>query len=129
MVNEQITAYCLSKPGAYEDFPFGEIPICYKVCGKLFLQLYPVWGNNKITISCEPMMAGLYRQQYPGAVIPGYHCPGRLKPHMNTVYLNKDVNDEIIFKMIDHSYSRVVHKLTRREKAELHKLSEVVHEA
>lgn len=44
----------------------------------------------------------------PGVVMPGYHCPGRLKPHMNTVYLNKDVNDTMIFKMIDHSYDRVV---------------------
>jgi len=124
MVNKQISDYCLSKPGAYKDFPFGEIPICYKVWGKLFLQLYPMADNNKITISCEPMQADFYRQQYPGVVMPGYHCPGRLKPHMNTVYLNKDVNDAMIFKMIDHSYDRVVNKLTRREKAELYKISE-----
>ena len=124
MVNKQISDYCLSKPGAYEDFPFGEIPICYKVCGKLFLQLYPMPDNNKITISCEPMLADFYRQLYPGVVMPGYHCPGRLKPHMNTVYLNKDVNDTMILKMIDHSYDRVVKKLTRREKAELYKISE-----
>lgn len=51
--------------------------------------------------------------------MPGYHCPGRLKPYMNTVYLNKDVNDTLIFRMIDHSYDRVVNKLTRREIAEL----------
>ena len=124
MVNKQISDYCLSKPGAYEDFTFGEIPICYKVCGKLFLQLYPMPDNNKITISCEPMLADFYRQLYPGVVMPGYHCPDRLKPHMNTVYLNKDVNDTMIFKMIDHSYDRVVIKLTRREKAELYKILE-----
>jgi len=124
MVNKQISDYCLCEPGAYEDFPFGEIPICYKVCGKLFLQLYPMPDNNKITISCEPMLADFYRQLYPGVVMHGYHCPGRLKPHMNTVYLNKDVNDTMIFKMIDHSYDRVVNKLTRREKADLYKISE-----
>jgi predicted DNA-binding protein (MmcQ/YjbR family) len=124
MENEQITAYSLSKPGSYEDLPFGEIPICYKVCGKLFLQLYPMTDNNKITISCEPMLADFYRQQYPGIVLPGYHCPDRLKPYMNTVYLNKDVNITMIFDMIDHSYDRVVSKLTRIEKAELDKITE-----
>jgi predicted DNA-binding protein (MmcQ/YjbR family) len=75
MVNKQITDYCLAKPGAYADFPFGEIPVCYKVCGRLFLQLYPVPDNNKITISCEPMPADFYRQLYPGVVMPGYHFP------------------------------------------------------
>lgn len=60
MVKKQISDYCLSKPGAYEDFTFGEIPICYKVCGKLFLQLYPMPDNNKITISCEPICSGSF---------------------------------------------------------------------
>ncbi|MBE5965501.1 MAG: MmcQ/YjbR family DNA-binding protein [Lachnospiraceae bacterium] len=119
MTNEQITAWCLSQPGAYEDFPFGAIPICYKVCGKLFLQLYPELDNHKITISCEPMLADFYRQQYPFTVVPGYHCHGRLKPYMNTVYLNKDLDNTLIFDMIAHSYDRVVSKLTRREREEL----------
>jgi predicted DNA-binding protein (MmcQ/YjbR family) len=74
MINEQITDYCLSKPGGYEDFPFGEIPVCYKVCGRLFLQLYPLPDDHKITVSCEPMLADFYRSQYSGVVTAGYHC-------------------------------------------------------
>lgn len=124
MNNSDITRYCLAKPGAYEDFPFGETPICYKVCGKLFLQLYPIPGNHKITVSCEPMMADFYRMQYPGIVVPGYHCPNRIKPYMNTVYLNMDVDDPLIFRMIDHSYKRVVDKLIRFEKSKLGKIME-----
>jgi predicted DNA-binding protein (MmcQ/YjbR family) len=124
MTNDDISRYCLAKPGAYEDFPFGEIPVCYKVCGKLFLQLYPIVGNHKITVSCEPMLADFYRAQYPGVVVPGYHCPNRLKPYMNTVYLNMSVDDLLIFEMIDHSYKRVVNKLTRREKAKLSEIME-----
>ncbi len=119
MKNNDISRYCLSKPGAYEDFPFGMTPVCYKVCGKLFLQLYPVEGNHKITVSCEPMLADFYRMQHPGIVIPGYHCPNRIKPYMNTVYLNRDVDDSLIFKMIDHSYKRVADKRTRLEKSGL----------
>jgi predicted DNA-binding protein (MmcQ/YjbR family) len=124
MKSNEISRYCLVKPGAYEDFPFGEIPACYKVCGKLFLQLYPVPENHKITVSCEPLMADFYRTQYPGIVVPGYHCPNRLKPYMNTVYLNMDVDDSLIFKMIDQSYKRVVGKLTRHEKVKLCEITE-----
>lgn len=124
MTNEDIGRYCLAMPGAYEDRPFGEIPICYKVCGKLFLQLYPLAKNHKITVSCEPMLADFYRAQYPGVVVPGYHCPRRLKPYMNTVHLNMGVDDPLIFKMIDHSYRHVKEKLTRAEKARLSGIAE-----
>ncbi|SDM69053.1 MmcQ/YjbR family DNA-binding protein [Acetanaerobacterium elongatum] len=119
MSNEDIIRYCLAKPGAYEDYPFGPIPACYKVCGKLFMQLYPMPENHKISLSCEPMLADFYRRQYPGIVIPGYHCPDRLKPYMNTVYLDKGVADEQVWEMINHSYRYVVNKLTRKEKAAL----------
>jgi predicted DNA-binding protein (MmcQ/YjbR family) len=119
MTNDHISRYCLAKLGAYEDFPFGIIPVCYKVRGKLFLQLYPTRENHKITVGCEPMLADLYRAQYPGIVVPGYHCPNRLKPYMKTVYLNRDIHDMMIFEMIDHSYKRVVNKLTRCERASL----------
>lgn len=128
MTNEQITAHCLKKPGAYEDFPFGEIPVCYKVCGRLFLQLYPLPGNHKITVSCEPMLADFYRRQFPNVVTAGYHCPDRLKPYMNTVLLNQSVTDAMIFEMIDHSYDRVIQNLTRSQRAELDRMTEANHE-
>lgn len=124
MKNNDISRYCLAKPGAYEDFPFGIVPVCYKVCGKLFLQLYPTEENHKITVSCEPILADFYRMQYPGIVVPGYHCPNRIKPYMNTVYLNMDVDDSLIFRMIDHSYKRVADKLTHCEKARLSEIME-----
>ena len=41
MSTEDIIKYCLSKHKAYEDYPFGNIPICYKLNGKIFAQIYP----------------------------------------------------------------------------------------
>jgi len=38
---DEIINYCLSKSGAYIDFPFGNIPICVKVKKRLFAQMYP----------------------------------------------------------------------------------------
>ena len=119
MTNDDISRYCMAKPGAYEDFPFGPVPVCYKVCGGLFVQLYPIRINHKITVSCDPLLAQMYRVHYPDVVVPGYHCPDRLKPYMNTVYLNMGVDDSMILEMIDHSYEYVVNKLARSEKAKL----------
>ena len=31
----------MSKLGAYEDYPFGDVPICYRVNKKIFAQIYP----------------------------------------------------------------------------------------
>ena len=54
---EKIKAYCLSKRGAYEDHPFGEIPVCFKLNGKIFAQLYP----DMITLKCTVDAAEFYR--------------------------------------------------------------------
>ena len=51
---EEIKAYCLSKPKAQETYPFGEVPICYKLGGKIFAQLYPRKEDYKITLKSRP---------------------------------------------------------------------------
>lgn len=33
---EDIKTYCLNKWKAYEDYPFGDVPVCYKLNGKVF---------------------------------------------------------------------------------------------
>ena len=66
MDGKEILDYCLKKHGAYLDYPFGEIPICVKVKGRLFAQLYPKENDYKITLKCEPMLGDFYRTQYPG---------------------------------------------------------------
>lgn len=119
LTDEDICRHCEAKPGAYQDHPFGDIPLCYKVCGRLFLQLYPRPENHKITIACDPMLADFYRQQFPGTVVPGYHCPDRLKPYMNTVYLGREVDGALLLSMIDHSYERALRKLSRKQEKEL----------
>lgn len=117
-INELIE-YCLSKDKAYIDYPFGNIPICFKVNKKLFAQIYPNKNDYKITVKCEPLLAELYRQEFPCDVIRGYHCPQMLQRHMNTIYINKKVNDDIIYEMIDHSYKEVVKTFSKKVQKEI----------
>jgi len=118
LVNE-IIEYCKKKNKAYIDYPFGDIPICFKVNNKIFAELYPLENDYKITLKCDPLLAELYRKQYEGIVVRGYHCPPVQAIYRNTVYINKTVSDELIFEMIDHSYDEVIKSFSKKVQKQL----------
>lgn len=111
--------HCLSKPGAYIDYPFGEIPVCVKVGKRLFAQIYTNRNDLKITLNCDMMSGEFFRNLYPGTVVRGYHCPPQLAPYFNTVYLGGSVPEAELKMMIDLSYSAVVKKLPLKVRREL----------
>lgn len=116
MTYEEINHYCMAKIGAFRDTPFGPFPICYKVGNRIFLEWYP---EGKLTLRCEPVLADYYRRSYPGVVIVGYHCPDRQKPYKNTVYLDKGLDERVIWDMIDISYEEAVKRLRKVDRERL----------
>ena len=114
MTSEEIKAYCLGKPKAYEDLPFGEVPVCYKVNGKIFAQLY----SDKITLKCTAFSGQMFRQAYPGVVVRGYHCPPVQQPYWNTIYLDHFPSEELPM-MIDHAYETVVASFPKKVQREI----------
>ena len=106
--------YCLSKPGATEDTPFGEDVLVFKVGGKVFalapLDEVPAAANLK----CDPDLALELRDRYE-QVRPGYHMN---KKHWDTVEIDSGIPDAELHKMIDHSYELVLRTLpkVKREK-------------
>lgn len=114
MTQEEIKAYCLAKPGAVETSPFGEWPICCKVGGKIFAQVYP----DKITLKCTAFSGEAFRAAYPGIVTRGYHCPPVQQPYWNTIDLARFPSVELPM-MIDHAYETVVGKLNKKIRLEL----------
>ena len=106
--------YCLSKPGATEDTPFGEDVLVFKVGGKMFalapLDEVPAAANLK----CDPDLALELRDRYE-QVRAGYHMN---KKHWNTVEIDSGIPDTELRKMIDHSYELVLRTLpkVKREK-------------
>lgn len=119
MLVEEIIEYCKKKNKAYIDYPFGDIPICFKVNKKIFAQLYPLENDYKITLKCDSLLADLYRNQYKNVVVRGYHCPPIQAIHWNTVYINKTVSDDIIYEMIDHSYDEVIKTFPKKVQKEI----------
>lgn len=110
-----IKNHCLSKKGAYEDYPFGPEPLVVKVQSKIFALISDKSGKVSISLKCDPFLAQNLRQQY-NSVTPGYHLN---KEHWNTVLLDGSIPDPEIFWMIDHSYEMVVKRLPQEEKNKL----------
>lgn len=115
---DQIMQYCLCKPKAYIDYPFGEIPICFKLNKKIFAQIYPYPEDYKITLKCDMATGDFYRSVYPGIVIRGYHCPPVQQPYWNTIYIDKISDDELL-NMIDHAYEQVFRSFSKKIQKEL----------
>lgn len=114
MNTEEIKAYCLAKPKAYEDHPFGEWPICIKVNGKIFAQIYP----HKITLKCTAFSGQIFRDAYPGVVTRGYHCPPVQQPYWNTIDVECFPHEELPY-MIDHAYETVVASFPKKIRQEI----------
>lgn len=108
--------YSLGKKGSMEDFPFGEDVSVIKVGGKMFALISLRDGTPKITLKCDPIIAGGLREKY-RAVTPGYYMN---KQHWNTVEIDGSIPEREIMEMIDLSYMLVFKGLKKsvREKVE-----------
>ena len=101
---EFLRDYILQKPGVTEGFPFGEDVLVFKVNNKLFL-LVPLNAQPlQFNAKCNPDEALELRDEYPDAVLPGYHMN---KKHWNTVIINGTLTNKQLLQMVDNSYNLV----------------------
>src|SRR5690554_201358 len=112
MTFDNIRDYSLSLLGAWEDLPFDESHLAFKVGSKMFGLLSLDEDPLRINLKCDPEKAIELREKYPVNVLPGYHMN---KKHWNTVVLNKEMRKEAVNEWIKHSYTLVFKNLTRKE--------------
>ncbi|WP_274655008.1 MmcQ/YjbR family DNA-binding protein [Paenibacillus humicola] len=108
---EMLAEYCLSKPGAKEDHPFGSEPLVAKVGGKIFALI----TGSSLSLKCDPVIAENLREQY-AAVTPGYHLN---KKHWNTVRVDGSIPEHELTDMIDHSYELVLKRIPKSERVSI----------
>ena len=92
---EEVREYCLSLKNTIECFPFDEVSLVFKVENKMFLLL--------------PLDVEELRERYT-AVEPAYHFN---KKYWNSIYLDRDMEDEEVKRWIFHSYREVIAKLPK----------------
>jgi len=101
--------YCLTKPRAREETPFGPDVLVFKVGGKMFALAALDEVPTTVNLKCEPDLALDLRDRYE-QVSPGYHMN---KKHWNTVEIASGIPDVELRKMIDHSYELVTKSLPK----------------
>ena len=111
---EAFRDYCLAKPGATEETPFGPEDIVFKVKGKIFAIAALDEVPSRVNLKCDPDLALELRDRYE-QVRPGYHMN---KKHWNTVELDGVIPQNEIKKMIDHSYDLIVASLPKGRRPE-----------
>jgi predicted DNA-binding protein (MmcQ/YjbR family) len=113
MTADALRRRCLERPGATEEFPFGEQTSVFKVGGKMFALSALESRPLRVSIKCEPDLAEGLRATYP-AIQPGYHLNKR---HWVTITLDGSVADETVFELLEDSYDLVVAGLPARQRA------------
>lgn len=104
---EFLRDYVLGKPSVTEGFPFGDTVIVYKVNDKIFLLLPLDTQPLQFNVKCDPELAIEWREQYPDAVLAGFHMN---KKHWNTVIADGTLSNKLILQMVDDSYDLVSKK-------------------
>lgn len=102
---ESLREYVLQKPQVTEGFPFGETTLVFKVNNKVFLLVPLEAGQLQFNAKCDPDKAIEWRDEYPDAVLPGFHMN---KKHWNTVIADGSLSNKQLLQMVDDSYTLVV---------------------
>jgi predicted DNA-binding protein (MmcQ/YjbR family) len=112
---ETFRNYCLAKKGVTESFPFDEVTLVFKVLNKMFALTGLDEADFKVNLKCAPEYAIALREQY-DAIQPGWHMN---KKHWNTVDFSADLDNKLLYELIDMSYDLAVKGLKKSEKAAL----------
>ena len=108
---ESVREYCLSMPGATEDFPFDETTLAFRIGGKIFAMI-DLERTEWFVLKCDPDRSLELRESYP-EIAPAWHMN---KKHWNQLNLFGHLPNELIEELIRHSYELVARKLPRRER-------------
>jgi predicted DNA-binding protein (MmcQ/YjbR family) len=100
---DELREWCLSMPGAVEDFPFAPGVSVFRVGGKMFALSRLAARPLTVSVKCDPVLAESLRASY-DAIVAGYHLNKR---HWLTVTCAGDVADELVRELVAGSYELV----------------------
>lgn len=113
MTADELLAYCLAKPGAWQDEPWGD-GIVAKVGPKIFA-FVGADTPAEVGLKCGPTreIADEWRHQYPDDVTV---MPYIGRSGWNTLRTGGAILDDEVLAAIDASYATVVSKLPKKDR-------------
>jgi predicted DNA-binding protein (MmcQ/YjbR family) len=113
MTRAELLAYCLGKPGAWQDEPW-EGDVVVKVGGKIFAFL-GAEPSSGVGVKCGPTreVADEWLLRYPdeASVMPYIGRSG-----WNTLQFAGAIPDDEVFEAVDSSFDAVVRKLPKKDR-------------
>ena len=110
---DEVIAFCMTMPGAYEDYPFHDAnwtAMRFRENRKSFALVYERAGLIWINVKCSPEWMEVWRAAFP-SVIPAYHMNKR---HWNSIVLDGSIDDADVRTMIAESYRLVTERKQKR---------------
>ncbi len=110
MMRDELLAYCLAKPGAWQDEPW-EGDVVAKVHDKIFAFV----GDESVGLKCGANRdeADEWLLRHPEAA----HVMAYIgRSGWNTLDLDKTIEDDELFEAVDDSYATVVSKLPKKHR-------------
>jgi predicted DNA-binding protein (MmcQ/YjbR family) len=104
MTAATLRRFCLGRPGATEEFPFGPETSVFKVGGKMFAISALARRPLEVSLKCEPELSEMLGAGN-AAIRPGYHLNKR---HWITITLDGSVPDGMVRDLIEDSHDLVV---------------------
>lgn len=119
---EELRERCIAVKNAEECTSFGEGLISYKIMNKVFafFLLNPKDGEHFVVLKCDPDKTMELRKKYQG-ITKGVYTGATLM--WNSVYIQKDVPDQLIAELIDHSAEEVLRQLPKKKQEEYRTLN------
>ncbi|MBQ8364460.1 MAG: MmcQ/YjbR family DNA-binding protein [Bacteroidaceae bacterium] len=105
---EDARIYCLSKPGATEDFPFDETTLAFRVENKIFA-IVDLENTAWFCVKCDADRALVLRDRYP-QITPAWHMNKRYWNQLDIEHLS----DAMFYELVDQSYCEVIKKLPKK---------------
>jgi predicted DNA-binding protein (MmcQ/YjbR family) len=114
MTGAELLEYCLAKPGAWPDQPWGDGTVV-KVAAKIFAFLGSDTEPPSVGLKCGASRdtADEWLARYPGDATPMRYI-GR--SGWNTLQAGGAIPDDEILEAVDASYDAVVSKLPRKDR-------------
>ena len=116
MTREELTAYCLAKPGAWPDQPWEDDTVV-KVHEKIFAFLgngSPADLNGTFGVKCGTRdEADVWLERYPNDASP---MPYLGRSGWNSLTFGAGIPDDEVLEAVDESYQRVVVGLPKKHR-------------
>jgi len=112
MTVDELVAYCLAKPGATEDYTWGDEELTAKVGGKVFAFVRLDGGNVGLKCGANAEEAAGWRQRYPDASRPARTSGGTGGTRCGCPRVPADE----VRELVDASYEDVVRRLPRSKR-------------